>query len=160
MDMMNTAAKPAAAQGNSHKMGHRAAKLGRMVLLLVVALAVLCLARMAYDRYSTWSMAKSDYQSVFLTNGQVYFGKMSFRDGWVVMSDVYYLQVTEDLQPASADGTPSQPANPQQNIQLVKLGNELHGPQDTMYIDRDKVLFWENMKDDAKVLQSIRQAKE
>jgi hypothetical protein len=41
----------------------------------------------------------------------------------------------------------------------VKLGSELHGPQDAMFIDSDKVMFWENMKDDSKVVQAIHQHK-
>jgi hypothetical protein len=108
----------------------------------------------------------STYQAVFLTNGQVYFGKFADKGDWIELSDIYYLQVTQNLQAAATSdqaknaapnsGTTPEPAN---NIQLVKLGSELHGPTDTMHIERDKVLFWEDMKEDSKVVSAIKQYK-
>jgi hypothetical protein len=108
----------------------------------------------------------STYQAVFLTNGQVYFGKIADRSDWIELSDIYYLQVTQNLQ-AAATGDQAKDATPttgttdknQSNIQLVKLGSELHGPKDIMHIQRDKVLFWEDMKDDSKVVTAIKQYK-
>ncbi|OGE74035.1 MAG: hypothetical protein A3I07_01130 [Candidatus Doudnabacteria bacterium RIFCSPLOWO2_02_FULL_42_9] len=102
----------------------------------------------------------TEYQAVFLTSGQVYFGKLSMGEGdWMQLRDIYYLQVTQQLQPdpTSQDATAQ---TQQKNIQLVKLGSELHGPQDVMNIDRDKILFWENMKDDSKVVEAIRKYQE
>jgi hypothetical protein len=108
--------------------------------------------------------ANTSYQAVFLTNGQVYFGKISEDGSWMKLTDIYYLQVTQPLQQtANADtsktATPSGTSTPpsQSNIQLVKLGSELHGPEDAMYVEKDKILFWENMKDDSKVVQAIHQ---
>jgi flagellar basal body-associated protein FliL len=108
----------------------------------------------------------STYQAVFLSNGQVYFGKLEDQGNWIELSDIYYLQVTQNLQAAStADqaktATPSTDSTgtTQPNIQLVKLGSELHGPKDVMHIERDKVLFWEDMKDDSKVISAIKQYK-
>jgi len=99
----------------------------------------------------------SGYQAVFLVNGQVYFGKLeAATDDALVLRDIYYLKVTQALQPANDDETATQ----QPNIQLVKLGSELHGPQDEMYLEQDKVLFWENMKDDSKVVEAIKKYQE
>jgi hypothetical protein len=106
------------------------------------------------------------YQAVFLTNGQVYFGKLSdANSNWITLTNIYYLQVTQNLQAAATsdqtkNATPSTTGaanQSQNNIQLVKLGSELHGPTDEMHIERDKVLFWEDMKDDSKVVQAINQ---
>lgn len=136
-------------------------------LLLIIAffIVLLGLAVMFGAKLKDIKMnmaVNSEYQAVFLTNGQVYFGKLEFEHGWVVLNEVYYLQLAEDLQPASAadtntNSTPNTNQNQQQKIQLVKLGAELHGPEDEMFIAKDKVLFWENMKDDSKVMQSIKQ---
>lgn len=88
------------------------------------------------------------YQAVFLTNGQVYFGKLSdSSDFQVKISDIYYLQVQQNVQPSD---------NKDSQVSLAKLGQELHGPQDTMFISKDQVLFWENLKDDGKVVQAIK----
>lgn len=87
------------------------------------------------------------WQAVFLTNGQVYFGRLqNYNREYLLLQDVYYLQVAQPLQ----QGQP-QP----QNLNLVKLGSELHGPEDTMFIPKDKILFWENMKADAQVVRAI-----
>ncbi|MGE5392908.1 MAG: hypothetical protein ACM3NH_04145 [Candidatus Saccharibacteria bacterium] len=130
-----------------------------LVLLLIVvgAFAFAAKIRLSLDRKSM-----AGYQAIFLNNNQVYFGKMqeTNRD-WVKLTDVYYLQVTGGLQQAGgSDATKA--AEGQQSsseMKLVKLGSELHGPQDVMYIGRDKVLFWENLKDDSKVVEAINKYK-
>ena len=43
---------------------------------------------------------------------------------------------------------------------LLKLGNELHGPEDWMRINQDHVLFIEKLKQDSKVSQAIRDYEE
>lgn len=99
------------------------------------------------------------YQAVFLNNGQVYFGKLS-RVGsqYPVLEDIYYLQITQPLQPG--DGTAPNTDNSQSNINLVKLGGELHGPEDEMRINRDSILFIEKLKGDSTVVQNINKLKE
>jgi hypothetical protein len=96
----------------------------------------------------------STYQSVFLTNGQVYFGHLYWQNHqYSVLRDVYYLQVTQPPQPIVAGQTPPT------NINIVKLGGELHGPTDEMRINRDTVLFIEDLKPDSKVVSAINQLK-
>ena len=89
------------------------------------------------------------YQAVFMTNGQVYFGKLSdVTHTYADLTDVYYLQVQQSVQPATDDKESSQ-------VSLTKLGSELHGPTDKMHISRDQILFWENLKDDSTVVKAI-----
>jgi hypothetical protein len=133
-----------------------------LAIVFVVLVLMLLGAALFKDKLMTSTSVTSDYQAVFLTNGQVYFGKLDFQRGWAVMNDIYYLQLAQDLQPASSADPNQSPQVTQQNsnqqqIQLVKLGSELHGPEDEMFIAKDKILFWENMKDDSRVLQSIRE---
>lgn len=134
-----------------------------LVIFLIIAVLFVGAAAIFGKKFLEKTKIKSDYQAVFLNNGQVYFGKLDLDGGWVKLSDIYYLQLTEDLQPASTQSdantqpTTTGAGSQQQQIQLVKLGSELHGPEDEMYIAKDKILFWENMKSDSKVMQSIRQ---
>lgn len=96
------------------------------------------------------------YQAVFLdsADGQVYFGKLDvYNSDLYVLTDIYYVRVEQPIQPEGVDQI-SQP-----NISLAKLGNELHGPQDVMYINREKVLYWENLKDDGQVVTAITEFK-
>lgn len=94
-----------------------------------------------------------DWQAVFLSNGQVYFGQIEKQNqAEIVMKDIYYLQVTRPLQ-QTAEG--QQQADAQGELSLVKLGNELHGPTDAMHVNRDQILFIEDLKDDSNVVTAI-----
>jgi hypothetical protein len=98
-----------------------------------------------------------EYQSVFLTNGQVYFGKITaVTSTYIKLTDIYYLQVQQSVQPSTSSASNSTSAtSSNSNAQLVKLGNELHGPEDEMQIYRPQILFWENLKPSGKVTQAI-----
>lgn len=104
--------------------------------------------------------ASSGYQAVFLSNGQVYFGKISNQSGdYITLKDIYYLQV---VQQPPLQGTPQAgqaPVQPQQSISLVKLGEELHGPVDEMHINRTQVLFYEDLKTAGQVVKAIQDYK-
>ncbi len=94
------------------------------------------------------------YQAVFLSNNQVYFGKLyNTRSDYPTLKDVYYLQVTQALQPRD----PKTPAEPR--INLVKLGGELHGPEDEMRINKVHILFIEDLKSDSQVVKAIQEFK-
>jgi hypothetical protein len=95
----------------------------------------------------------SDWQAVFLTNGQVYFGKLSNADGkYANLKDIYYIQVAQQSEA-------QQKAGEQPQISLLKLGSELHGPADEMQINRDQILFIERLKNDSKVVDAINRYK-
>lgn len=91
------------------------------------------------------------WQAVFLNNNQVYFGKLKNTDAnYLALTDVYYLRTATELE--QGQGASS-------NLNLIKLGGEVHGPEDTIYIPKASVLFWENMKDSSRVVQTIIGAK-
>jgi hypothetical protein len=93
----------------------------------------------------------SEWQAVFLTNNQTYFGKLENHNfGYVKLTNVYYLRAGGNLQDGSGG---------EDNLSLVKLGGELHGPEDAMYIRKDSILFWENMKDSSRVVGLIRSSR-
>lgn len=104
---------------------------------------------------SAGTAQSSGFQAVFLTNGQVYFGKLSNPDGnYLTLKDIYYLQVgPQQGSGTDAAGAPA-PAQ-QQSISLVKLGQELHGPVDEMHISRTQVLFYEDLKFEGSVVKAI-----
>jgi hypothetical protein len=120
---------------------------GVVVLLALAAAAWMFMSKMG----GVAGELKGDrYQAVFLTNGQVYFCKLAnVDDKYVKCNDIYYLQVQQTVQP-------DQNKDQQPQVSLAKLGSELHGPEDAMYINRDQVLFWENLKNDGKVVQAIQ----
>lgn len=94
------------------------------------------------------------YQAVFLSSGQVYFGKLTTVDSqYLKLSGVFYIQSQQD----AASGEDQITTQESTGMQLIKLGEEVHGPEDTMVINRDQMLFFENLKSDGKVTQLIRQ---
>jgi len=137
----------------THRPGYGSgASLGWIVLIILILAAGFWMWRS--NGISGFS---EDYQAVFLSNGQVYFGDVTKNNkAEVVLKDIYYLQVTRPLQ-QTQEG--QEQANAQGELSLVKLGNELHGPTDAMHINRDQVLFIEDLKDDSNVSQAINNYK-
>ena len=117
-----------------------------VILTVVVVLVVLFISLFAVVNSN---QASKDYQAVFLTNGQVYFGKLSHEDQpTVILTDIYYLQQQQALQQNNS-------STEQPKIQLVKLGSEIHGPADEMRISRQQILFIEALRNDGKVVAAI-----
>lgn len=83
----------------------------------------------------------NSYQAIFLTSNQVYFGHLkNINSDYLILSDVYYAKVGDD-----GKG------------QLIKLGAiEPHGPVNQMTINRNQVLFWENIKPDSQLVKTIQ----
>jgi hypothetical protein len=93
------------------------------------------------------ALGRAEYQAVFLTNGQTYFGRYYDRiGGYAKIEDVYYLQQTD-----AADST--QPAD----TRLVRRGKELHAPASRMLIPKSAILFVEDLSDASPIAQFIRQ---
>lgn len=146
--------------GEAPATSHRAAAVGskgvlnKVVMALAAVLAVVVLAWFGVKALNSVladsAIKGKQYQALFLTNGQVYFGKVSKIDSsYVKLTDIYYLQVQQQVQPKD------QNSQQQPQVSLAKLGGELHGPEDVMYVSRQQVLFWENLKGDGKVAKAI-----
>jgi hypothetical protein len=96
----------------------------------------------------------SKYQAVFLTNGQVYFGKLTdMGSEYLRLNDVYYLQTSSD---DNKSDNPQNSTDTSNDIKLIKLGSEVHGPEDQMIIVKGLVIFFENIKADGDVGKLIK----
>lgn len=128
-------------------------KLPIILIALLVIGAISLFAWTSLNNNTGAAIDKSKYQAVFFTNGQVYFGKLStVNDDYLRLTDIYYLQTQST---DTKEANPQQTSTDQSNVQLIKLGEEIHGPEDEMVLSRDQVLFYENLKADGKVGQSI-----
>lgn len=131
--------------------------IGALLFAIAILITLVLVFTVIGGGKSTDSAVNKDkYQAVFLSSqdGQVYFGKLeTFNQNYYKLSDIFYVRVENKIQPEGAQSS----TQSQQSISLAKLGNELHGPEDTMYINRDQVLFWENLKEDGQVVKAIRE---
>ena len=129
--------------------------------LIIIAIIVLgVLGWFAWSKMHSAGPAidSGKYQAVFFTNGQVYFGKLQQAGSeYMKLTEIYYLQTQAGA--ATDANNPQTTTNDQSNVQLIKLGDEIHGPEDQMIISKDQVLFYENLKADGKVAKSIDQYK-
>lgn len=126
----------------------------RFVTVFVAVSILSAFAVLGYFWCLNGTINRSSYQAVFLTSGQVYFGKVA--NPWskyVRLTDVYYLQIKEGVQSQdlASMGTG--------DMTLIKLGKEMHGPTDKMEINREHILFIEDLKDDSKVVKAIKDFK-
>lgn len=113
-----------------------------LVVVNLVLTILLLLTKTSSDLVNFDKIAEPDaYQAVFLGNDQIYFGHLkNMGSGYVLLTDVYYVKIDEN-----SVG------------QLVKLGQiEPHGPKDEMVINKDHILFWENLRLDSPVVQTIQ----
>lgn len=150
-------APPHAAQPKSHR--PLPVKLWWAVSLAVAILIAVAAGWIYLSTHQTVAnesanVNSKEFQALFLTNGQVYFGKLTDLNGkYVKLTDVYYLQIQQGQAQNLQDGKKA--ATSQSQVSLTKLGSELHGPEDQMYVASDQVLFWENLKPSGKVTQAI-----
>jgi hypothetical protein len=124
----------------------RKRRTGRRLLAWIVGVGVVLYVWNLIASYESW-------RAIFLSNNQVYFGHfwdVPFSSA-ITLHDVYYLEVAEPNQQLSTDDQ-----SEVQQLKLVKLGNEIHGPTDEMTIPMEQVLFWETLRPDSAVVAAIK----
>ena len=116
---------------------------GLIVTALVVALGGF--VALAYLVPQGERINGKGYQVVYLASGQAYFGKLQNTDGnYLVLDNAY----TASDQTGTQDNAQSQTA-------LVKVSEQVYGPEDSLSIKADQVVFWQNLRGDSKVVQAI-----
>lgn len=155
---------PVQTQNNRAKNNNDKDKVGKWLRIatttLLFSLTVLLVASAAYigfkgtDTQASKYVNKNEYQAVFInisgtgtTGEQVYFGHIqNITSQYIDLTNVFYIQ----SQPASSSTTSA-------TNTLVKLGCELHAPEDQMIVNNSQVLFWENLKPSGQVSTKIAQ---
>jgi hypothetical protein len=89
----------------------------------------------------------TEYQAVFLDNGQAFFGKLENADSeYPLLKDVFYIQRLVNKETNEVKNT------------LIKRGSEWHGP-DQMYINARHIVLIEPVNPNSKVAELIKEAK-
>ncbi|HSX27204.1 MAG TPA: hypothetical protein VLG25_00290 [Patescibacteria group bacterium] len=136
---------PRSSRGAKKFIGWRLASVALLFSATVVVVALILYVALGGPASENKYVQSDKYQAIFLNGGQVYFGKIkTMNDKYLQMDDIYYLSVEQQVQPDQKDQTKTQ-----SKVTLVKLGCELHRPNNSMIVSRDQVIFWENLKDDS-----------
>ena len=119
-------------------------------MIVGIVILVMLVAFLAYTMFFSVK-ATSSWSAVFLNNGRTYFGHIIKQDvRFLTLTNVYYIQV-QQLAP-DQEG-----AQPQQQLSLVNIADELHQPEDVMKINLDNVLFVQELKEDSQIVTTIGQ---
>lgn len=131
----------------------RFASFALFISVTILALALVWFVVLGKPNSEASRVDNSKLQAVFLNGGQVYFGNITnLNDQFIRVKNIYYLRVNQQVQPdGQAQSTDAS------DVSLVKLGCELHGPEDEMLINREQVIFWENLKTDGQVAKAVKE---
>lgn len=138
-------------------------KLTRFVLFVIAVAVVATGLYYAYNSYysksSTASPAASffanKYFAVFLDNGDVYFGKISNKEStFVMVDDAFYLKVTQVTQKNNEGKSVDVP-----QLNLVKLGNEVHKPIGKIEIQRSHIVSIQELAPDSEAITVMKNYK-
>ena len=92
------------------------------------------------------SIGRAQYQAVFLTNGQRYFGRYYDRIGaYAKIEDVYYLEQSQGTDPNAAPDT-----------RLVRRALLLYEPGSRMLVPKSAILFVEDLADSSPIAQFMQ----
>lgn len=141
-----------------------------MLIVVILALSIalisylfLATSNLNFKNYKTVKpngidIDKDAYSAVFLSNSQVYFGKLKDANAqFMTLTDIYYLQFNPELQ--QGDSGVAADTVKSSDLALIKLGDEIHNPEDQMILNKDHILFIEKLKTDSNVVKAIEEDK-
>lgn len=107
------------------------------IILIIVAVALLAAI---FVFRGGLGVEKDRYAAVYLTSGEIYFGKPTFSFGWLRLTDVYLLQRTQEG-----------------DLNINRFKDASWQPTEPLNIKKDKVIFWTYLADTSPVIQAIQQ---
>lgn len=108
-----------------------------VLIVVVVAFGILLVKVFKSDDPG----APSGYSAVFMTSGDVYFGKLSWFP-WPNLTNIWLLQRGVDAQ-----GKPQ--------FGITKFTSAFWGPVDKMYLNPKEVLFWADLRKDSEAAKAF-----
>lgn len=142
----------------------RGGKQKRSFKRIIIPIAIiLVLALAGVGGWLLWSRSqnmdsainKDEYQAVFLTNGQVYLGKLaSYNSTYFQLTDAFIVATPTTAKPATTAADASANSN---DTQLVKITSGVLAPHDAMFVVRSQVLYYENLQPNGKAAKLIKQ---
>lgn len=105
------------------------------------------------------------YQAVTLTNGLTFFGQLHrYSPHTYALYDVYYLKADTDTaeiqnitDPSALDTETDIETDraTDTGMQLYKLSDDFYRPDNALIVNRDQILYWQNLQLDSPIIQTI-----
>lgn len=95
------------------------------------------------------------YQLVKLDTGEIYVGKLVSNKGDFFVLQQAYLQ----NQPATKSQDDSKRSLDNSEVVLTRMTSTVAKPEDTLYLSKNKVIYWSNLQPDSKVVKVIQSDK-
>lgn len=128
-------------------------KAGLVLAIAAVIVSIVGVVWLVQQIYQTnlQHIDTSKYQVVYLVNGQAYFGKLQNTSGdFLILRSPYIAQSVENTNKSSTTDTSSTQTT------ILKVTDQIYGPEDSIAIKSSQVTFWQNLRDDSKVAQAIK----
>ncbi len=123
-------------------------KMQRIMLGAAVVLVAAIVTIVIMKSQPLQAIDSAKFQVVYLTNGQAYFGKLQNTNGdFLIMQSPYITQSVANSDNETSTDT---------QTTLLKVTDQLYGPDDSIAIKASQVTFWQNLRDDSKVSQAIK----
>ena len=123
-----------------------------VIVVVVVLLAVGGWLLWSRSQNTDSAINQSEYQAVFLTNGQIYVGKLSPYNSTYLKLTGAFIASSSQPSTVSKDGSTDNGV-----IQLKKVTDTILGPHDAIFIERSQVMLYENLQPNGKTTKSIEQ---
>lgn len=96
----------------------------------------------AYGK-GTFPFKEKGWQAVQLTNGDVYYGRLSTFPSYKI-TDVHFIQQVPSENEEETPGT-----------ELVPLNNMFFGPKNVMHLEKSQILWWTDLSEDSQIKQAL-----
>ncbi|MEK7212497.1 MAG: hypothetical protein AAB686_02380 [Patescibacteria group bacterium] len=112
-----------------------------LVFILIVIVIVILAVWLALVFVRPNESGPSAYSAVYLSTGDIYFGKLSWLP-WPKMKEVWYLQRGVDQQ--------NQP-----QLGVARFKNAFWGPIDEIYLNPKEIIFWTSLRKDSQLTKAF-----
>lgn len=131
-----------------------------VIIFLIVNVLIIIFSAQVSDFIQKIISGGNNWYAITLNDGKIYFGHIKdIDDNSIKLSDVYYLEEYQAEQASALGNENFQIQNtPEKKYALVKRGSErIDATDNTMFINRSNVLFWEKLLSDSEIVSKIRE---
>lgn len=116
----------------------------KTVISIIIGLFVIFCFYLAFAWGREFWPFEAKYQVVALASGEVYYGHLTFFPSPKIIDPWLFQQI------------PSQKEGEEPETRLVPFSSLFFGPENVLYLEKDQIVWWGNLKKDSEVLKFIK----